>query len=349
MIVSALLATAFFAQAEPVLLARKFVKGEKLDYVVSSSLTTETRGGGLETWMPSDYDIRYKFTTHVIETKPEGIVDLTYKRPTVTEVQGQTADSGPREKVEKVNYDLLVTVSPINEILNIKDLAKPPATKKTKKDDDGDARWLVARGGTPGKQIPLIGQFISEVYRLSLFAGSFESALDFAPRLPFDKVKVGDTWQRTVGYSPQKVKGKDGKTAVQRLDYTYTYKGVVNSGGKQVQRVTAALKLDTDLNEFINQTFSVTSSDTGLKTIPLNLNSTIDFDLDMKTHRTLYAIAHSEGGFKIVLSSDPDTPAQEQRLKGSTELKLASMTVAPVVKKPATPVKKGGGTTRKHG
>jgi hypothetical protein len=349
MILTALLASAaLLPQGEPITLARKFQKGEKLEYLVSSSMTSEYRGRGLETWMPSDYELKYRFTTHVVEQKPDGIVDLSYKRPTVTEIQGQTMDSGPKEHTEKLNLDFLLTVSPVNEILNMKDMAKKPPVKKGAKGDDGDQLRLRGVAGSP-VQIPFLGQFISEVYRLALFTGSFDSALDFAPRLPLDKVKVGDTWQKTVGYSPQKLKGKDGKSAVQRLDYTYTYKGVVAVNGKQFQRVQATLKLDTDINDFINQTYSVTSSDTGLKTIPLNLKATIDFNLDMATHRTVYAVANSEGGFKIILTDNPESAVQEQKFKGSTEMKLVSVTTVAAPKTgAATPAKKGG-TTRKRG
>ncbi len=40
--------------------------------------------------------------------------------------------------------------------------------------------------------------------------------------------------------------------AVQRLDYVYSYDGVVDSNGQKVHRVTAKLNLDTDAAPYIN-------------------------------------------------------------------------------------------------
>jgi len=170
--------------------------------------------------------------------------------------------------------------------------------------------------------LDFLSQFISEVHRLALFAGNFESSLDFAPRLPFEKLNVGDTWKRTVGYSPQKLKGKNGKTVNQRLDYVFTYKGVVDSNGKKVYRVTGSCLLDSNLADFIHETFEVKPEDTGLKSIPLQLKTSIDFDLDMATQKTLRADATSEGGFKIIITAFPDDPVQEETFKGRTQLRL---------------------------
>lgn len=314
--------------AAPVSLGRVFTPKEKLTYAVRSNLHSETRPRGLQTWIPEDLDINYDFTTEVEGLKADGIVVMRYQRPTVTEIQGETFDKPPVAKKQKVNYDFRLTVSPFNEVLEMKDLTPPkkPA-KKTKA-----AYWK-----TPaGRQVlqGMIGQFVSEVYRLSLFVGNFESALDFAPRTPFDAVNVGDTWKRTVGYQPQKLKGKDGKMATQRLDFTYTYKGLVNGAKGKVHRVEGKLNFNTDLAEFVNQTFEVTSADTGLKAVPLSLDSTIVFDLDPKTRHALEANAQSDGQFKIVLTDNENDPIQEEKIKGRTSLKLVSRTfVTPVKKK----------------
>lgn len=313
--------------AAPVSLGRVFTPNEKLTYAVRSSLHSETRPRGLQTWIPEDVDINYDFTTHVEGLKADGITVMRYQRPTMTEIQGETFDRPPVSKKTKVNYDFRLTVSPFNEVLEMKDLTPPkkPA-KKTK-----SAYWK-----TPaGRQVlqSMIGQFVSEVYRLSLFVGSFESALDFAPRTPFDPVNVGDTWKRTVGYQPQKLKGKDGKMATQRLDFTYTYKGLVNGAKGKVHRVEGKLNFNTDLAEFINQTFEVTSSDTGLKSVPLSLDSTITFDLDPKTRHTLLAEAQSDGQFKVILTDNENDPAQEEKIKGRTSLRLVSRAIVPQPKK----------------
>lgn len=314
-------------QGAPVKLQRAFTKGQKLNYEVKSTMNIESREFGLDTWMPEDLDIQYKYSLEVVQNKPDGIVDLKYLRPTMTEIQGETADSPPKSRVEKVNMDLLLTLSPMNEILKIQDLAKKPDPKKPdpKKPGGGGLKALVSPGLAPtGAQLGgVLGQFVNEIYRLSLFLGPLDSSMDFAPRLPFDDVAPGDTWKRTVGYTPQKLKGtKDGKLAVQRLDYTYTYKGIVDSNGKKVHRVTAALDVKTDLAEFIHQTYDVKSDETGLKEIPLEFKGEILFDLDLKTMQTLRAVGTSQGGFKLSVNQVKDRPVIEQKLKGRTVLRL---------------------------
>lgn len=311
------------AQAQPIKLNRVFSKGEKLQYNIHSTINTESRGLGLQTWIPEDLDIVYKFSLEVMALKTDGIADVKYLRPTITEIAGETVDSAPKPKVEKLNQDLLLTVSPANEILKVKDNTKKepekPAAKKPPlriaKPSLGNAKGQDALG-------MLLGQFVGEIYRLSLFLGPLDSSLDLAPRLPFDDVKKGDTWKRTVGYSPQKLKGKGDKLAVQRLDYTYTYEGLVGSGNKMVHRITADLEVKTDLAEFVHQTYAVKSDETGLKEIPLNFKGRIEFDLDQKTMRTLRAVGTSQGGFKVVATQFPNDPVQEENFKGRTIMKL---------------------------
>lgn len=311
-----LLATSALLPMQAVSLHRVFAKGEKLQYSVKSTLQSESRGGGLLTWMPEDLDILYKFTTSVTELKADGIAQVRYDRPTVTEVTGETAVSPPKSRTEKVDFKLDLTVSPINELLEIKDLnpKKPPPVA---------ARWSNSgRAGVAPSTQDLIDTFVGEVYRLSLFQGSIDTALDFSPKLPYDDVKPGDTWKRTAGYSPQALSGKAGQLAVQRLDYIYTYDGVMESDGKKVHRVTARLALKTDLASFANQIMKTTPEKSGLKTIPLQLDASIAFDLDLATRKTLKALAKSEGGFSIVLTQSPDKPVHEERLKGHTRLSL---------------------------
>lgn len=327
--VAALLSVGAPSQADAVQLARTFKAGEKLEYAIQSNLQSQHRQRGLETWIPEDLDINYRFTTEVKAVKSDGIVDLVYQRPTMTIVTGETFNSPPKTQVEKTKLNFLLTVSPANEILNQKDL-NPPEKKKPGTKDDG-IRFMTKAGA--GKQaIPFIGQFIGEVQRLCLFVGSFDSALDFAPRLPFEKLKVGDTWKRTVGYTPQKLKGKDGKTVVQRLDYTFTYKGLMESNGKQIYRIVGTCGFDSNLADFINETFDVNSEVTGIKSIPLNFKAQIDFDLDKDTKKTLAADAQSEGGFKILLTAFPD-PVEEETFKGKTRLRLVSQTIVKPTKK----------------
>src|SRR5688572_8139712 len=325
----ALIPALLSAQAQPIKLSRVFSKGEKLQYDLRSTINSESRGLGLQTWIPEDLDIVYKFSLEVLALKTDGIADVKYLRPSITEIEGETVDSPPKPKVEKLNQELLLTVSPANEILKIKDNTKKPGDKKppaktpAKKPPlmNMHSPVLLSSAGQDSLSL-LLSQFVGEIYRLSLFLGPLDSSLDLAPRLPFDDVKKGDTWKRTVGYSPQKLKGKGDKLAVQRLDYTYTYDGIVSSQNKMVHRVTADLEVKTDLAEFVHQTYGVKSDVTGLKEIPLNFKGRIEFDLDQKSMRTLRAVGTSQGGFKVVATQYPNDPVQEENFKGRSVLKL---------------------------
>lgn len=304
MITAALLTVAFAAQ-EPVQLQRVFAVGEKSSYAVRSLLQVQTKSIQMTEFIPFDIGLEYDFTTEVTKMKADGIAELRYKRPTITQVDGETFDRPERRRVEKINLDSVLTVSPINEILSSKDQAKK------------DGKWMLPTGGV---RQDILGSFTQEIYRLALFVGSIDSSLDFNPKLPFDPVKPGDTWKRTAGFSPQQVKGAEGKSAVQRLDYTYEYKGIADSGGKKVHRVTAALALDTDAGAYINQLLRRPASETGLKEAKLQLRATIDYDLDLATCKTLKAVANSEGSVAISVTSVPQGPVIEERLKGTTTL-----------------------------
>lgn len=306
------------AQDAPVELGRVFTKGEKLTYKVRSHMQARSRNLPLRTWIPEDLDINYDFTLLVDQVKPDGIAVVRYQRPTMSIITGETFTQPSKTTVEKPNLDVFLTISPINEVLDSKEVPKP---KK--------AKWLTSTpAGRQGLQ-GFVGQFIGEMYRMTLFAGSLDSSLDFMPRLQKTSVKVGDTWQKTFAYQPQKLKGKNGKTVVQRLDFTYVYKGPVTVDGKKFQRVEASYVLDTDLSSFVNDTFDVTSDDTGLKKLPMKLNSKIEFDLDMTTHHCVAARANTVGGFKVVDDESSDeNPAEESELKGHTELTLAARKVA---------------------
>ncbi|HJP82268.1 MAG TPA: hypothetical protein VJ835_02080 [Fimbriimonadaceae bacterium] len=339
MIVTALVAALSTVWVAPisdeVKLARVYKLGEKTTYQIKSNMSIQHRSRGLETWIPEDLDLNYQFTTEVKALKPDGVADVLYLRPTMTIITGETFDNPPKTEVEKVKYNMLLTLSPANEVLNMKDLNPPP--KAAGKKGGGNLKFHTVNIHGQSVQIPFIGQFIGEVHRLALFAGNFESALDFAPRLPFENLKVGDTWKRTVGYSPQKLKGKDGKTVNQRLDYTFTYKGLVDSGAKKVHRVLGECKLDTNLADYVNELFDMKAEDTGLKSIPLKFTAQIEFDLDQVTKKTLQSNATSEGGFQIILTAYPNDPVEEETFKGKTQLRILNTTV---VKQPV----KGKGT-----
>lgn len=303
------------AQNAPITLARTFTLNQKQAYQVQAHLHIEHREGMVQTFIPEDVDVSYGFTTITTELRPEGIAVLRYNRPTMTEVQGETFNEPSKTSVEKLNIDSLLTVSPINEILEVKDL-----TKKTPPKKKGSSR-VVTPAARQQSITGFLGQFVQDVYRMSVCIGSVSDGLDFSPKLPLKPVAVGDTWKRTIGYQPQKLKGKDGKQAVQRVDYTFTYKGLVDSEGKKVYRIQAQTDLNTDLAEFFHQLVELKPEDTGLKKFALKLKTTIDFDLDPKTKTTLRAVATSDGGYEV-FTTDETSAIIEEKLKGKTTYEL---------------------------
>lgn len=312
------------AGAKPVTLAHVFKLGQKMQYQVKSELQTDERNFMSQTFIPSELTLSYGFTTEITKVKPDGIAVMHYQRPTMTQVDGETADRGPLTHVEKIDLDAMLTVTPVNDIIDHQDLSK-----SKKPGTGGGLRQIRMNSAFNQGSLPsIIGPYIVEMQRLMLFVGNFESALDLSPRLPLDEVSVGDTWKRTVGYQPQKVKGTDGKQAVQRLDYTYTYEGMSTWNNKPAQRVTATLTLDTDLADFINQTYNVNSDVTGIKTIPLKLNAKVEYFLDPTTFHTIAANASTEGGFKIVLNQLAQAYT-EQQLIGKTTLRLTGISTVP--------------------
>jgi hypothetical protein len=315
----------------PVKLARRFAANEKLAYAVRSHLTTEQRQRGLQTWLPSDTDINYNFTYTVKGIQADGIAVLGYQRPTMTFIENEDGDQ--KTTVEKSNWNLRLVLSPINEVIDVKDTTPPKKDKdkdkkKPAEDEDDD---VVYTTDPTAIALSVMGQFAGEAQRLALFIGSLDSAMDFAPRLPLTGVKVGDTWQRTVGYQPQKLKGKDNKTAVQRLDYTFTYMGPMKSeNGKSILRVQAKLNYKSDLIDYVKEILSG-SNKSILTSLPLSLDATIDYDLDPVTKLTLAGRATSDGAYALNLKGDSD-PAVEVKFKGRTDLDLVGRKVVPPVK-----------------
>lgn len=307
------------SQPQAVKLRRVFAKGEKAQYEVKASMLAEQRDIVITTFMPETLDYVYKFNYEVTDLKADGICDLRYKRPTLTHTEEAAGDAKPTTKTEQLDFDLLLTVSPVNDLINVKDL-KP---KKPEKGKGGGLLRLASRSVGSDTQIGgILGQFVGEIQRLALFVGSLESALDFSPKLPYDEeVLPGATWKRTVGYSPQKSSGT-GKMAVQRLDFLYTYVGLMDVNGKKVQRVTADLEFKTDLAQFVHETFNVKPADTGLKEAPMQYKAHVEYDLDPKTLRTLMTVAKSEGGFSLKTTTSGNQPLLEQIFKSTCKMRL---------------------------
>lgn len=310
--------------AEPIELWRTFTQGESMRYQVSSHLLLETRTAGLQTFMPEELEIAYTFTKDVLSLTPDGMARLRYRKPTITVTEGETAESPPTSSVERVNLDLAITLSQINEFVEVGDTRRPPATGTGTGAQRRDLVHRMFGAAQDSGGIPRLGQFIEDLQRLALFVGSLDSSIDFSPRLPLDAVVPGDTWRSTVSFQPQRLSGATGRTAVQRLDYVFTYKGIVESRGARVHRVSAALKLDTDAAEWFHQATGLRPSQTGLRAALLKMDATIDYDLDLSTKRTLHAAARSAGSVRIDIAELPGEPLMEQKLTGRTTLRLVN-------------------------
>lgn len=290
---------------QPVELYRQFSKGESLKYQVRSSVVIETKQGNMAFFMPETMDMNYDARLTVKEIKADGFADVEYRRPTITIVEGETANSPQRTVKQKVDFDALLTISPINEVTNVV-----------------DQQMLRTYGGFGTAYVaPQSIPYTQELVRLALFSGSIDSSLELSPKLPFEDVSPGDTWQRTVNYLPQQKEGQE-KSAVQRLDFTYTYDGIKEWKGKSVHQITGKLALDSNAAEILNQAMGLKPYESGLEELPLKMDSTITFWLDQKTKRTLGAEANSVGGWKLELAS-LNRPAVEQKITGKVSLTLA--------------------------
>lgn len=316
--IAPLIVAAFAISApEAISLNRVNKGGETQKYKVLSRLNVEQKQLGMDYFLPERFDLNYDFSLEVKKEKVDGIVEVLYKRPTMTQIIGETAEAPSQTKTEKVNYVYKLDLSPINKLLAMEDLSpKKPDGEK------GGLRFLSPRPQGP-MQGTMVGMFISELQRLALFVGSLESSMDFQPKLPLFEVDKGDTWKETVSYSPQKLKSKSGKTVMQRLDYVYVYDGIVESKGAKVHRVTATLDMNADMAQFIKDSMGPGDfAQTGLKELNFNLKAKIEYDLDLVTRKTMRAEGNSAGGFKIVVTQFPNEPYIEQKLKGHTTMTL---------------------------
>ena len=306
---------------DPVELYRQWQPSETLVYEVRTSLSIETRHFNTSIYIPEDLEHLYKFTLVVGDVTSEGFAEVDYTRPTIDVTEGETVESPPVTTVEELNEHFKLTMSPVNAITGLKDL-----TPK-KDDDDGNGRitTLLNLGGRLSRNLqdPIDG-FINDLYRLALFIGSTDTAIDFGPRLPLFEIEPGEEWQVTASYQPKSLKGEKGKMAPQRLDYTYTYQGVQESDGKKVHRVTADLELDTDIAPYINDLMGMTAAESGLRGLQLKLKAHIDFDLDYETKHTIGAMARSQGEMTIEITEIPTVPLLERKLRGRTRMRILS-------------------------
>lgn len=319
--IASLMLASYLGVAQPptVDLSRLFKKGQTFNYQVRTRMMIEQRGGELNTFIPEDVDLNYDFSKVVEDVKPSGFASIIYRRPTMTIIEGETADSPPKTVVERVNINYRLDLSPINEIGAVRNL-NPPSQAA----GGGSSRLMSAAPLASASQVDIIGQFAGELQRLALFVGSFDSALDFNPKLPFEEARVGETWKRTVSYQPQVMSGTRNQMAMQRLDMTYKYEGLVQSEGKEVHRISATVKLDSDAGTFLNQMMGMSPEQSGLNRIPLKLDTQIEFDLDKDTRHTIRAVARTNSSWSVMLSG-MTRPAVEQRITGRATMRLVSL------------------------
>lgn len=289
------------ALPEPVDIGRVFTAGERYQYEVRSELTAESRSGNLLTFMPEHREIRYRCTWQVVQMLPDGVARITYQRPTLTETVWE--EDRPLVTTDRLDARLEIDLSPTNDFLSVRNLQS--------------ARYAT-RGGLTSDSDPISG-FLTELYRLAMFVGSLDAALDFRPRLPFDPVRIGDRWRRTIGYQPQRLAGTE-RSAVQRIDTEYIYEGLQEAEDGFFHRVTSTVRLDTDLAGFFTQ-MGFQPEAIGVARIPTRLTTQLTFDLDPRTRRTLRARGTSEGGFEIHRVGQT-RPEVETRLRGRSELNL---------------------------
>ena len=310
-------------------LYREFKKGEQHKYEVRSYMIDEIAEYPVITAIPQRIDLNYDFTLKVLDVKNGGFAVAEYRRPTMTQINGETAESAPVRNVEKIDMNFKMDLSPINEITNVEDLPKTNSTGKGLPLPGGYlVKWERAlqqlRATSPEAYANLqaldISQFIGELQRMVLFIGSLDSAIDFNPKLPLDEVEVGDTWKKTVSYQPQSKSGKKGEIINQRLDMTYKYEGIKVVDGVKVHRITASVDLDTDIAKFFNDLLGASPSQTGLSKMPMKLNSKLEFDLDLKSKATLYAEGNSNASWSIEVPQLPGQAVVSSKMTGKVKM-----------------------------
>jgi hypothetical protein len=316
------LSTLFVPASDEVVLERKFKAGERLEYAVSCSLQMEFKTPWMQFYMPEEFGVDYRFVTRVVKLLHDGYARISYERPTMTFVEGETAQRPPKKTVEQSGWKLELDLSPINEVTKVKDLSpKRPRAKGDGKSRESHApgRQDASDDESPNPLLPIV----QEIRSLALFLGDLDSSLDLNPKLPIDPVTVGATWKKTVSYQPRKLADSD-RQAMQRLDMTYQYDGLVQSENRSVRRVSATVDLDTDAAPWLNQVMGQKPEESNLAAVKLRLKTKIEFDLDPTTLTTLRAGAVSEGEVTITVDEDKSRPAYTERLKGKSEMRLVS-------------------------
>jgi hypothetical protein len=297
---------------EPVDLSRVFKMGEKATYSFSSRINVDWRQVPIETFIPQNDGFEYTFTTEVEALKPDGVADLRFRRPKIVLKIGETFDSPPKEQILARDQNYLFVLSNKNRLLSVRD-------DSPKQPQKPDSRLFSHLYADEDRRLQLdIFSWMSQLRQLAAFVNFF----DRGPNLPTRPVSVGDTWKETIGYVPTTVSaGADqGKNLMARLDYEYTYKGLIEFEGQTVYHVVGKIFQDTDAAPFIADLMGVKLEFAPFKEIKLKMDGTVDYYLrqsDLSVHKIL---AKSEGYTSITVATYEGGPVYEEKFKSNARL-----------------------------
>lgn len=317
---SLLLSTILLAtvQSEPIELIRTYKVGDKFAYEFNSRVDLDEREYPLETFLPSTQRINYLFNMQTEKLMPDGGANLRFKRDKLTIRHSETVDEPPKNETVKTDENLLLTFSRANQIIGIKD--ESPKKPEKPAEGGGYARIVAQQKVSrivSSMQMPLM-QFFIEFIR---FAG-FVNFFDFGPNLPAKRVKIGDSWKETKGYSPKTITtGADaGKSLMGRIDYTYTYKGTVEKDGKQFVLIEGKLIHDSDVAPFIAGLMRVPPDRSPIKAAKIRFDGTVNYYLDTKSLETVSISAKSDGYCNVELKELVGGPFFELKFKSTASL-----------------------------
>lgn len=297
---------------EPVDLSRVFKMGEKTTYSFSSRINVDWRQVPIETFIPQNDGFEYTFTTEVEALKPDGVADLRFRRPKIVLKIGETFDSPPKDQVLARDQNYLFVLSNKNRLLSVRD-----ESPKTPQKPDPHLLSYFSNLENKHSQLDIFG-WMSQLRQLAAFVNFF----DRGPNLPTRPVSIGDTWKETIGYAPTTVSaGADqGKNLMARIDYEYTYKGLIEFEGQNVYHIVGRIVQDTDAAPFIADMMGVKLEFAPFKEIKLKMDGTVDYYLrqsDLSVHKIL---AKSEGSTSITVATYEGGPVYEEKFKSTARL-----------------------------
>lgn len=315
-------------------LQRQFVVGQKDSYSVTASVEEQVRGVlgvsgqqavSQDTWLPSETDFNYSFQTRVLSVDAN-VAKMKFFMPKMTVLDdssgGDTSDPKPRE--EKVNQTVLISLSNINEILDLKDLS--PSKSFQRNSEKAATKGLGAR-----RQVgSFFNSFISDLVRLCLFIAPIDSSIDLQPHFDVTPVKVGGTWTRTISFQPQSKKDASGNasTKVQRLDLNYVFQGLQQLNGKSLYEIDASAEFKSDFVDLLKDQYKVSTQDTHIQNFPLAFKTQMKYYVDPKTCQLIFGKADSVGGFSVQIQDLPK-PIYESKFTGHTEIHLDHSEIVP--------------------